>query len=197
MFAIKPITLTGEAVKLEPLGIQYLEDLSRAGNSSDTWKYLPYGERTTPEKMKDLIRDLLAKQAAGTDLPFCVVSLTTGQAIGMTRLMDIQPANRALEIGGTWYAVEYQRTRVNTECKFLLLQHVFENLGCNRVQLKTDVRNERSRRAIERIGAQFEGILRDHLILPDGTVRSSAYYSILAREWPEVKDRLAEKLSRA
>jgi RimJ/RimL family protein N-acetyltransferase len=138
---------------------------------------------------------MLKKQAAGTDLPFCVIFRETGKAIGMTRFLDIQPANRALEIGGTWYATEFQRTRVNTECKFLLLQRAFEVLGCNRVQFKTDVRNERSRRAIERIGARFEGILRDHLIMPDGTIRSSAYFSILACEWPVVKEQLIERMN--
>jgi N-acetyltransferase len=195
MIAIVPTTLTGEAVRLEPLGLQHLDDLSQAGSATEIWKYMPYGERATIARMRDFIDDLLSKQAVGSDLPFCVVSRETGRAIGMTRYLDIQPANQALEIGGTWYAVEYQRTRVNTECKFLLLRHAFEELGCNRVQFKTDVRNERSRRAIERIGAQFEGILREHMIMPDGTVRSSAYYSILAREWPEVKAKLVEKLS--
>jgi RimJ/RimL family protein N-acetyltransferase len=111
--------------------------------------------------------------------------------------MNIEPANRALEIGGTWYSVDFQRTGVNTECKFLLLQHAFEVLDCVRVQIKTDLRNERSQRAIERIGAVREGVLRDHMIMPDGTLRSSVYYSILAREWPEVKQRLVGLMNRS
>jgi RimJ/RimL family protein N-acetyltransferase len=108
----------------------------------------------------------------------------------MTRYMDIQPRNRALEIGGTWYAAAFQRTAANTECKYLLLRHAFETLGCQRVQFKTDLRNERSQRAIERIGATREGVLRSHMLLPDGTLRSSVYFSILENEWPAVKARL-------
>jgi RimJ/RimL family protein N-acetyltransferase len=139
---------------------------------------------------------MLARQARGTDLPFAVVHLASGQAIGATRYMDIQPANRALEIGGTWYAPAYRRTAVNTEAKYLLLAHAFEALGCVRVQLKTDLRNERSQRAIERIGAQKEGVLRHNLIMPDGHRRSSVYYSILDEEWPAVKARLEALLGR-
>jgi RimJ/RimL family protein N-acetyltransferase len=197
MIAIQPIILTGEAVRLEPLGLQHLDDLIQAGSAADIWKYMPYGDMGAPGKMREFIAELLKKQAAGTDLPFCVIYRQTGKAIGMTRFLDIQPANRGLEIGGTWYVTEFQRTRVNSECKFLLLQHAFEVLGCNRVQFKTDVRNERSRRAIERIGAQFEGILREHIIMPDGTIRSSAYYSILASEWPGVKAKLSERLKQS
>ncbi len=197
MLAIQAIPLTGEVIKLEPLGMQHLDDLNQAGSGTEIWKYMPYGDLGAPGKMQEFIAELLKKQAAGTDLPFCVIYRETGKAIGMSRYLDIQPANRALEIGGTWYSTEFQRTRVNTECKLLLLQHAFEVLGYNRVQFKSDVRNERSRRAIERIGAQFEGILRDHLIMPDGTVRSSAYYSILACEWPDVKTKLIDRLNQS
>jgi RimJ/RimL family protein N-acetyltransferase len=109
--------------------------------------------------------------------------------------MDIRPRNRGLEIGGTWYAVAHQRTAANTECKFLLLKHAFETLGCIRVQFKTDLRNERSQRAIERIGAVKEGVLRNHMIKPDGSLRHSVYYSIIDTEWPAVKQLLEAKLS--
>jgi RimJ/RimL family protein N-acetyltransferase len=108
--------------------------------------------------------------------------------------MDIRPADRGLEIGGTWYGAAYQRTAVNTECKYLLLKHAFEALGCIRVQLKTDSRNERSQRAIERLGAVKEGVLRNHMLLADGHIRHSVMYSILDSEWPAVKARLEEKL---
>ncbi len=110
--------------------------------------------------------------------------------------MEIHPEHRGLEIGGTWYGLEFQRTVVNTECKYLLLQYAFEMLGCIRVQFKADIRNERSWRAIERIGAKREGILRNHLILPDGVIRDSVYYSIIDQEWPGVKKRLKEMLGR-
>jgi RimJ/RimL family protein N-acetyltransferase len=110
--------------------------------------------------------------------------------------MDIRPPHRGLEIGGTWYGKEFQRTSVNSECKYLLLRHAFEILGCIRVQLKTDSRNERSQRAIERIGAQREGVLRNHMIMPDGVYRHSVYYSLLDTEWPRVKERLEEILEK-
>ena len=140
--------------------------------------------------MRAWVRDMLARQAKGTDLAFAVVHQETGRAIGASRYLDIQPANRAVEIGGSWYGRDYQRTAVNTESKYLLLGHAFDDLGCIRVQLKTDRRNERSQRAIERLGAVREGLLRHSMIMPDGHVRDSVYYSILAEEWPGVKARL-------
>jgi N-acetyltransferase len=193
---IEPVTLTGTLVRLEPLNPRHIPDLAEAGQDESIWKFMRYGAVTTEEGMRGFVDNLLSAQARGTELPFAVLHQETGRAIGMTRYMNIEPANRALEIGGTWYAVSYQRSGVNTECKFLLLRHAFETLDCLRVQIKTDLRNERSQRAIERIGAVREGVLRDHMVLPDGTVRSSVYYSILAREWPEVKKRLMELMDR-
>lgn len=191
---LQPVTLTGRLVHLVPLSVEHAVDLAQAANDERIWKYMRYGLVDTEEKMVQLIESLLAAQAHGTDLPFTVFHLPTGLPVGMTRFMDIQPANRGLEIGGTWYGVDYQRTGVNTECKFLLLRHAFETLDCLRVQFKADLRNERSQQAIERIGGVREGMLRDHMILPDGTVRSSVYFSILSREWPAVKERLLEKM---
>ena len=193
---VNPVTLTGRLVRLDPLAMAHAPDLAQAGQDEEIWKYMRYGLVNTVERMQAMIQDLLNAQARGTDLPFAVIHRDSDRAVGMTRYLYIEPANRALEVGGTWYSVQYQRSGVNTECKFLLLQHAFETLGCIRVQIKTDLRNERSQRAIERIGAVREGVLRDHMILPDGTVRSSVYYSILAREWPAVKDRLAGLMDR-
>jgi RimJ/RimL family protein N-acetyltransferase len=139
---------------------------------------------------------MLSRQVAGTDLPFAVVHLASGRLAGATRFMEMRPEHKGLEIGGTWYGLEFQHTAVNTECKYLLLKYAFETLGCVRVQLKADARNERSIRAIERIGAVREGILRNHYILQDGKLRDSAYFSILDREWPGVKLRLEEMLTR-
>ncbi len=136
------------------------------------------------------------RQAAGTDLPFAVIQLASGRVAGATRFMEIRPEHRGLEIGGTWYGLEFQRTVVNTECKYLLLRHAFEVLGAIRVQFKADVRNERSWRAIERLGAKREGILRNHMILPDGVIRDSVYYSIIDSEWPGVKQRLEDMLKK-
>ena len=150
----------------------------------------------TETDVRGWVRDILGRQKRGTDLPFAVIHLESGKAIGCTRYLEIHPEHRNLEIGGTWYGAPYQGTGVNTEAKYLLLHHAFEILGCIRVQLKTDLRNVRSQRAIERIGAQKEGILRDHMILPDGTIRSSVYYSILKTEWPDVKAMLEERLMR-
>jgi N-acetyltransferase len=145
--------------------------------------------------MHGWVRDILSRQKRGTDLPFTVIQLDSGKAIGCTRYLEIHPEHRNLEIGGTWYGEPYRGTWVNTEAKYLLLRHAFEILGCIRVQLKTDLRNVRSQRAIERIGAQKEGILRDHMILPDGTIRSSVYYSILENEWRDVKRLLEQRLT--
>jgi RimJ/RimL family protein N-acetyltransferase len=194
---LKPIALTGRIVRLEPLNLQHAADLVAAGSDESIWKFMRYGTMDSPEKMADFIRSLLDLQARGSDLPFAVILAATGQAIGMTRYMNIDPANRSLEIGGTWYASHHQRTGVNTESKYLLLQHAFEVQDCIRVQIKTDVRNERSQRAIERIGAVREGVLRDHMILPDGSLRSSVYYSILLHEWPEIKKRLEALMQRS
>jgi len=191
---IHPLTLTGRVVRLEPLSEAHVPDLTVAGQDERIWRYMPYGLVTTEEKMRAWVQEILSRQARGTDLVFAVVHLETGRAVGSTRYMDIQPGNRGLEIGGTWYAAAFQRTAINTECKYLLLRHAFEVLGCLRVQLKTDLRNERSQKAIERIGAVREGVLRHHILMPDGYVRSSVYYSILAAEWLAVKAKLEEKL---
>jgi RimJ/RimL family protein N-acetyltransferase len=196
MYPLSPVILYGRIVRLEPLSEAHIPDLAVAGSTNEIWEFMRYGKVTDEERMSDLVHTLLERQAQATDLPFAVIHLEAGRAIGMTRYMDIQPANRGLEIGGTWYGVPYQRTGVNTECKFLLLQHAFETLEMIRVQFKADLRNERSQRAIERIGAIKEGILRNHIILPDGVIRSSVYYSILDFEWPSVKDHLLDMLSK-
>jgi len=194
---LTPPTLTGQLVRLEPLDYRHVSDLAQAGQDENIWIYMRYGLVTTEEAMRAMIDDLLGRQARGTDMPFVVIYQPTGCAIGMTRYLNIESNNRSVEVGGTWYGPSYQRTGVNTECKFLLFQYAFENLSCIRVQLKTDLRNERSQRAIERVGAIREGVLRDHVILDDGYVRSSVYYSILAREWPDVKQHLLQLLDRA
>jgi RimJ/RimL family protein N-acetyltransferase len=192
---IQPLTLTGRVVRLEPLGLEHVPALTVAGQNEAIWRYMPYPQMRTESDMRDWVEEMLSRQARGGDLPFAVQHLASGRAVGATRYMEIQQEHRSLEIGGTWYAAEFQRTAVNTECKYLLLRHAFEVLGCIRVQLKTDLRNERSQRAIERVGAVREGVLRDHMIMPDGYVRSSVYYSILAAEWPAVRDRLEALLA--
>jgi RimJ/RimL family protein N-acetyltransferase len=177
-------------VRLAPLCLEHAEVLWPQADDPDVWRYLPYGTIDSPARLRALIAELLARQARGTDLPFTVFDLATGLAAGMTRYLAIDYANRSLEIGGTWYGRAFRRTATNTECKYLLLRHAFESLGCVRVQLKTDVRNERSQRAIERLGAVREGVLRKHMILPDGYLRSSVIYSVVDDEWPAVKAHL-------
>ena len=170
--------------------------LAEIGAGQSFWDFMVYGEIKTVDDMRSWVLDILSRAEKGTDLPFVVIHLASGQVAGATRYLNIIPNDRGLEIGGTWYGPEFQRTVVNTECKYLLLQHAFEKLGCIRVQLKTDLRNERSQKAIERIGAVKEGVLRNHMILPDGHYRHSVYYSILDTEWLAVKKRLEEMMHR-
>ena len=190
MFTIEPLTLTGHTVRLEPLQESHVLDLCRVGLDPAIWRWMLYGSIDSEPKMHRFIHQLLDWQQAGETLPFAVIHLGESRAIGCTRYMELAPERSALEIGGTWYGRSYQRTAVNTECKYLLLQHAFEVYGCIRVQLKTDLNNLRSQHAIERIGAVKEGVLRHHMIRPDGSVRDTVYYSILDREWLEVKTRL-------
>jgi RimJ/RimL family protein N-acetyltransferase len=187
---VEPVTLTGRLVRLEPLSEMHIPDLVEAGGDESIWRLMPFGLVRTPEQMMAWVREALARQARGDDLPFAVIEPGTGKAIGSTRYLEIRRPHRGLEIGGTWYAVAHQRTGVNTECKYLLLRHALEALGCVRVQFKTDLRNERSQRALERVGAVREGVLRNHVIMPDGYLRSSVVYSIVAEEWPTVKAHL-------
>jgi len=191
---IEPVTLIGGGVRLEPLSETHISDLARVGTDSRIWQFTRYPLVRTAQDVGSWVMDMLELQAKGHDLPFAVIHLDSGRTIGATRYLDIQPEHRNLEIGGTWYGIDFQGTGVNTACKFLLLSHAFEHYGCIRVFLKTDARNSRSQRAIEKLGAVKEGVVRNHLILPDGTVRSSVFYSILAEEWPAVKADLESRL---
>ncbi len=194
MLPLKPVTLTGQHIRLEPLSMDHVPALAVAGRDPSLWRYMPYGDSGSDTFMHNWVTDQLERATHATDLPFAVIHLASGEPIGATRYMDIRLHDRGLEIGGTWYAPVYQRTAVNTEAKLLLLRHAFEAVGCIRVQLKTDLRNERSQRAIARLGAVREGVLRDHMLMPDGHRRSSVYFSILEAEWPVVKAGLEEKL---
>jgi RimJ/RimL family protein N-acetyltransferase len=190
-----PVTLTGNYVRLEPMTEAHIPGLAEIGVGQDFWDFMLYGNMNTEADMANWVHDILSRAEKGADLPFAVIHLASGQVAGATRYLNIMPNDRGLEIGGTWYGLKFQRTAVNTECKYLLLQYAFETLGCIRVQFKTDMRNERSQRAIERIGARREGVLRNHMILPDGRYRNSVYYSIIDNEWPDVKKRLEEMMA--
>ena len=187
---IQPVTLTYHPVRLEPLSEAHVPDLASVGLDERIWRYMRYGSIQNEAQMLAWVLSLLALQRAGSDLPFAVIWLPTGRAVGCTRYMNISREQRAVEIGGTWYGLDYQGTQVNPACKYLLLEHAFETWGCVRVQFKADRRNQRSQRALERIGAVKEGVLRNHMILQDGTLRDSVFYSILPAEWPGVKARL-------
>ena len=189
---ISPVILNGKFVRLEPMIEDHIPGLAEIGVGQTFWDFMLYGRMDSVEDMRNWVRDILSRAQNGTDLPFVAIHVASGKVAGATRYLNIMPKDRGLEIGGTWYGTEYQRTTVNTECKYLLLTHAFEKLGCIRVQLKTDLRNVRSQKAIERIGAKREGILRNHMILPSGQFRDSVFYSILDSEWPEVKKRLGE-----
>ncbi len=193
---VKPVVLQGKHVRLEPMTEEHVSGLAEVGAGQTFWDFMLYGNINTADDMHNWVLDILSRAEKGTDLPFVVIHLASGRVAGATRYLNIVPKDRGLEIGGTWYGPEFQRTPVNTECKYLLLQHAFETLDCIRVQLKTDLRNERSQKAIERLGAVREGVLRNHMILPDGRYRDSVFYSILDTEWPEVKKRLEEMMNR-
>jgi RimJ/RimL family protein N-acetyltransferase len=193
---VEPITLVGKYVRLEPMTEAHIPGLTEIGVGQTFWDYMLYGNIETEADMQNWVRNINARGEKGTDLPFVAIHLASGRVAGATRYLNIMPKDRGLEIGGTWYGLDFQRSPVNTECKYLLLKHAFETLDCIRVQLKTDLRNERSQKAIERIGAKKEGVLRNHMILPDGRIRHSVFYSILDTEWPDVKKRLEEMMAR-
>lgn len=193
---IKPVTLTGNYARLEPLTLEHTEALAQIGIGCDFWDFMVYGKMESVEDMRNWVKSILARAERGTDLPFVAIQLASGRVAGATRYLNIMAHDRGLEVGGTWYGLEFQRTALNTECKYLLLQHAFETLGAVRVQLKTDSRNIRSQHAIERIGAQKEGVLRNHMILPNGYIRDSVFYSILDSEWLDVKRRLEETMAK-
>ena len=196
---IQPATLNGKHVRLIPLQLEHAAMLVAHSNDEEIWRFMPFGFVNTVERMEGLISDLLQRRARGTDLPFAIALQTAddapAQLIGMTRFMSIERHHRGLEVGGSWLGSAFRRTACNTEAKYLLFRYAFETLGCVRLQLKTDVRNERSQRAIERIGAVREGILRNNMILQDGYIRSSVYYSIIDSEWPAVRARLEAMLA--
>ena len=189
-----PITLEHTTVRLEPLDEHHADELFSAGQDPDLWAYNPRGPFNSRDDTLGWIREAHADVDAGRALPFAIVRRETNQAIGSTRYGDISVPFRHIEIGWTWITHAHQRTAVNTECKYLLLCHAFDDLGAMRVQLKTDSRNVRSRRAIERLGAEEEGILRKHMINHDGSIRDSVIYGIVDDDWAWVKGRLEARL---
>jgi len=193
---LEPVVLQGTYVRLEPLSQHHFEDLLEVGLDPEIWRWTTERART-PEELRAWIDRALAARDTGAAMPFATVALPYGKAIGGTRLATWSATDRRVEIGWTWIGRDWQRTAVNTEAKYLMLRHAFEVLGCLRVELRTDVGNERSRAAILRIGAKEEGVLRKHSVTASGRVRDTVYYSILDDEWPEVKAGLERKLDGA
>ncbi|MEP6835289.1 MAG: GNAT family protein [Gemmatimonas sp.] len=191
---VEPVTLRGKTVRLEPLTLAHTDALSAVGLHPELWLWIPTPVRTAVE-MSEYVRTALDEQGRGVSLPFVLVDANTNEVIGCTRYGNIERAHKRVEIGWTWVIPSHQRTPVNTEAKLLLLTHAFETLGTNRVELKTDALNLKSRNAIGRIGAQQEGIFRQHLITASGRVRDTVYFSVIQAEWPAVKERLQARLS--
>jgi RimJ/RimL family protein N-acetyltransferase len=192
---LEPATLRGRHATLEPLAQHHHDGLVEAVKDGELWK-LWYTSIPAPEKMAAEIDRRLALQASGTMLPFTVIDQEARRPIGMTTYMNVDRANRRVEIGSTWYARSAQRTPINTECKLLLLTHAFEALDCIAVEFRTHFFNHRSRRGIERLGAKLDGVLRNHQIVANGTLRDSCVYSIIVGEWPAVKSHLAWQMTK-
>jgi N-acetyltransferase len=186
-------SLTGETVKLLPMEECHIPSLWEAAKPKEIWEFTA-GKVYSLESAQKMVEDALRDREKGVSYPFVVVELVTNKIVGSTRFLDISYAHKSAEIGWTWYNPNVWRTKVNTECKYLMLQHAFENWNLNRVQLKTDARNIRSQNAIQRIGAVKEGVLRKDRIIEDGYIRDTVYYSILRDEWPLVCKLLLEKL---
>lgn len=191
---IEPVTLTGKSVRLEPLASKHHDDLVAAASDGELWN-LWYTLVPEPGGMMAEIERRLALQERGSMLPFTVIESATGRAAGMTTYMNIDAENRRVEIGSTWLRKSVQRTAVNTECKLLLLSHAFGTLGCIAVEFRTSSANAQSRRAIERLGAKLDGILRSHALHKNSTLRDTVVYSITAAEWPATQISLQRSLS--
>lgn len=191
---LKPVSLSGQHVELVPLQQQHHDGLVQAAMDGELWR-LWYTFIPEPRAMMSEIDRRLALQDAGLMLPFTVIDRPSGQVVGMTTYMNIDADLPRLEVGSTWYAARVQRTPLNTEAKLLLLTHAFEHLSCLAVEFRTHFMNQQSRRAIERLGARLDGILRQHQRMRDGSLRDTCVYSIIASEWPAVRAGLLWKLA--
>lgn len=192
---LAPVTLDGRIVRLEPLELAHVPALAEVGLDAPIWQWTLARPRSEAD-LRDWAQAAIRSRDAGTELPFVTLEASTGRPIGSSRYLNIVLEHRRLEIGWTWLAPPWQRTGANREAKLLMLRHAFETLGCRRVEFKTDSLNEPSRRALLGIGATFEGIFRNHMVMPDGRMRHSAYYSVIDDEWPAVKAALERSIDR-
>lgn len=193
--AVGGVELQGKHVRVLPMAAEHVDELFAAGHHAQIWAYMSMRVQTRQD-MQRLVQQALERREGGREFPFVVQDVASGRLVGSTRFLDISEADRHLEIGWTWYTPDVWRTVINTETKYLLLRHCFEDLSMMRVQLKTDGRNTRSQTAIARIGGVREGVLRKHMVMPDGFVRDSVYFSILDDEWADVRRRLEAMLDR-
>jgi RimJ/RimL family protein N-acetyltransferase len=190
---VAPVTLDGRIVRLEPLSLAHLEGLAEVAFDPAIWRWT-IARPTDLDGLKAWLDAALAARAAGTELPFATIDVATGRPIGSTRFLSIVPEHRRLEIGWTWVAPAWQRRGANQEAKYLQLRHAFEDLAANRVEFKTDSRNEKANPALLSIGATFEGTFRNHIVMPDGPLRHSNYYSVVIEDWPRVKAMLEARI---
>jgi RimJ/RimL family protein N-acetyltransferase len=192
---LEPVTLQGRLVRLEPLSLDHVSNLAEVALDPAIWRWT-IARPTTVDDLRSWAEAALAGRDAGTEHPFATIDVASGRPIGSSRFMNIVLEHRRVEIGWTWVAPAWQRTGANREAKLLMLGHAFDTLGCRRVEFKTDSLNEPSRTALLGIGARFEGIFRNHMVMPDGRMRHSAYYSVIDEEWPAVRVALERSLAR-
>ncbi len=193
---VEPVILEGRFVRLEPMALEHLDALWEAGNDESLWRLIPTNIASRGDMQKYIVT-ALAERNHGFALPFVTIEMASGTVVGSTRFGNIDTVNRKAEIGWTWINLKWQRTVINTEAKLLMLTHAFEVWRCIRVELKTDVLNDRSRNAILRLGAKEEGVFRNHVICDTGRFRDSIYFSIIDTEWDAVKGNLKAKLKAA
>jgi RimJ/RimL family protein N-acetyltransferase len=190
---VRPVSLDGQIVRLEPLSLDHLDDLTEVGLDPAIWRWT-LARPTDKAGIRAWIEAALANREAGSEMAFATIDRATGRAIGSSRFLSIVPDHRRLEIGWTWVTPAWQRRGANQEAKYLQLRHAFEDLGANRVEFKTDSRNEKANPALLSIGATFDGTFRNHMIMPDDTLRHSNYYSVTIEEWPAVKAMLGARI---
>jgi RimJ/RimL family protein N-acetyltransferase len=194
--ALVPVTLVGRLVRLEPLSFDHVPGLATVALDPEIWQWT-LARPTDEAALREWAASAIEARERGLELPFATVEIATGRPIGSSRYLNIVPEHRRLEIGWTWVGRDWQRSGVNREAKLLMLEHAFERLGCRRVEFKTDSLNEKSRAALLGIGAQFEGIFRNHMVMPEGRMRHSAWYSVIDEEWPAVRAGLEATLGRS
>jgi len=191
---LQPVTLTGDVVQLVPLTMNHLDAFCEIGLDPSIWTHNSWPIRDR-DGMRAYIQKAMDARDRGDMLPFATTLAATGEVVGCTRFGAIDLFNKRMEIGWTWITPEWQRTAVNSEAKLLMIRYAFGEVGCNRLEWKTDALNERSRNAILRLGAVFEGTFRAHMVREDGSLRDTVYYSVTRDEWPEIERRLVEKLA--